>query len=283
MSLNDVITARERVQEPRVGLALSLARKAGRHALAHRLRAAVRWKGPGDRVTQVDIAIQARLIEEIRTWFPHDGIVAEEGALTIGDGEFTWVVDPLDGTNNYVLGIPCFSTSIGIVRDGHPWAGVVHDPNTGFTCWAIRGQGAFADDRPLRLTGRPLTQASNVAVRAPLDPRLAAVALEWLARYKLRSFGSVALQLVYASIGAIDVMVDDRARLWDLMGGATILLEAGGRITTFEGRDLFPVDIARYSGQPLPFVAGNDTAHRVVLGRLTATLGPRPSPLSPPA
>jgi myo-inositol-1(or 4)-monophosphatase len=283
VSLNDVVTARERVQEPRVDLALSLARKAGRHALAHRLRAAVRWKGPGDRVTQVDIAIQSRLIEEIRTWFPHDGIVAEEGALTIGDGEFTWVLDPLDGTNNYVLGIPCFSTSIGILRDGNPWAGIVHDPNTGLTCWAIRGQGAFADDRPLRLVGRPLGPASNLALRAPIEPRLASIALDWLTRYKLRSFGSVALQLVYTAVGAIDAMIDDRARLWDLTGGAAILLEAGGRLTDFEGQNLFPVDLGRYSGQPLPFVAGNETAHRVVLARLTSALCARPSPLPPSA
>src|SRR5687767_14853807 len=93
----------------RLRLALALAHQGGRQAVAGRGRAHIGWKGPGDRLTDVDVSIQSSLVEQIRVGFPGDGIVAEEGlAANPGPREFVWVVDPLDGTNNFALGIPCF-------------------------------------------------------------------------------------------------------------------------------------------------------------------------------
>jgi myo-inositol-1(or 4)-monophosphatase len=245
--------------DPRLALALTLAEQAGRHATARAGLTPVEWKGPGDRVTEVDRAVQARMLQEIETWFPGDGILAEEGQLRAHlDREFVWVVDPLDGTNNYALGIPCYAVAVGILRGGAPYAGVVHDPNTGLTCAAVRGGGARAGDRPLALAARPLSSSSNVSVRVPLDPRLEPVTLGWLRRYKLRCFGSVALHLAYAALGAIDVVLDHRAAIWDLVAGAAILLEAGGVVTDPEGRPLFPVSL---DAVQVRFLAGNPVAH----------------------
>jgi myo-inositol-1(or 4)-monophosphatase len=245
--------------DPRLALALRLAEEAGRHAVARAGSTVVEWKGPGDRVTDVDRAVQARMLRDIATWFPGDGIVAEEGDhRTRVDREFVWVVDPLDGTNNYALGIPSYAVAVGILRGGEPYAGVVHDPNTGFTCSAARGHGAFAGERKLALAARALSASSNVSVRVPLDPRFEPVTLEWLRRYKLRAFGSVALHLAYAAIGAIDVVLDHRAAAWDVVAGAAVLLEAGGVITAPTGRPLFP---AAFDGAAVPFVAGNAAAH----------------------
>lgn len=260
--------------DARLRLALALAHQGGRQA-AGTVRAEVHvdWKGPGDRVTDVDVEIQERLVERIRTAFPDDGIVAEEGlAIDPGAREFVWVLDPLDGTNNFALGIPCFAVSIGILRQGLPHAGVVHDPSTGFTCSAMRGHGAMAGGRTLRLPARPLTAASNVTVRAPLDPELAPVTIGWLRRYKLRGFGSVALHLAYAAIGAVDVVLDHKATVWDLAAGAALLLEAGGTITDPRGQPIFPPDRAAYGGAPMPFLAGNATAHAEALTDCLAVL-----------
>ena len=263
--------------DARLRFALALAHQGGRQATgAVRAEVRVDWKGPGDRVTDVDVAIQARLAERIRTCFPDDGIVAEEGlVLDPGAREFVWVVDPLDGTNNFALGIPCFAVSIGILRHGQPHAGVVHDPSTGFTCSAMRGQGAVAGGRTLALSARPLTAASNVAVRVPLDPDLAPATIGWLRRYKLRGFGSVALHLAYAAIGALDVVLDHKATLWDLAAGAAVLLEAGGTITAPSGQPLFPPDAAAYGGAPMPFLAGNTAAHAEALADCRAVLDAR--------
>jgi len=245
--------------DPRLALALRIAEEAGRHALARAGRTVVEWKGPGDRVTEVDRAVQARMLQEIATWFPGDGVVAEEGEHRIHpEREFVWVLDPLDGTNNYALGIPSYAVAVGVLRSGEPYAGVIHDPNTGFTCSAVRGGGAFAGDRKLALAARLLSPSSNVSVRVPLDPRFEPVTIAWLRRYKLRAFGSVALHLAYAAIGAIDVVLDHRAALWDLVAGAAVLLEAGGVVSDPMGGPVFPAAVA---GIHAPFLAGNPAAH----------------------
>jgi myo-inositol-1(or 4)-monophosphatase len=258
--------------DPRLSLAARLAHEAGQIAMTSRGRASATWKGPGDRVTDVDLAVQSQLVDRIRAAFPGDGVLAEEGVATGLDREFVWVVDPLDGTNNYVLGLPCFAVSIGVLRAGLPHAGVVHDPNTQFTCLALRGGGAVAAGRPLALADRPLTAASNVAARVPLDPRLEPVVVDWLRTYKFRGFGSVALHLAYAALGALDVLLDHKATLWDVAAGALALAEAGGAITDPHGRALFPADPAAYRGAPMPFLAGTPAAHRRALADCRAVL-----------
>jgi myo-inositol-1(or 4)-monophosphatase len=270
---------RDAPDDARLQLALAAAREAGRQAVAAQGGVRVGWKGPGDRVTDVDVAIQSRLVERIGAAFPGDAIVAEEGpALDPGGREFVWAVDPLDGTNNFALGLPCFAVSIGVLRHGLPHAGVVHDPCTGFTAWALRGQGAGEGARALAVDSRPLTRASNLSVRVPLDPALAPVVSAWLRRYKLRGFGSVALHLAYAALGAIDLVLDHQARLWDVAAGAAILLEAGGRITDPHGRPRFPPAGVAHRGAPMPFLAGNPAAHAEALAECRAVLERRPAP-----
>jgi myo-inositol-1(or 4)-monophosphatase len=250
------------VKDARLSMAMSLARTAGTAIRRRDLRRTARWKRPGERVTAEDLLTQADLVRQLGTRFPSDGVLAEEGIRSFYlDREFVWVIDPLDGTNNYALGIPCFAVSIGILRAGQPYAGVIHDPNTGFTCFAAAGRGAFAGDQPLAVAPRPLDEASNVCVRAPVSEALRPLVAEWLSRYKLRSFGSVALNLAYAALGGIDVVLDDRAAIWDVAAAAAILLEAGAAITDFAGRPLFPLDLTGTEVQRVPFVAGNPTAH----------------------
>jgi fructose-1,6-bisphosphatase/inositol monophosphatase family enzyme len=112
-----------------------------------------------------------------------------------------------------------------------------------------------------------------VAVRVPLDRRLKPLIGEWLARHKLRGFGSVALHLAYAAIGALDVLLDHKATLWDLAAGSVLVLEAGGAITDPFGGPLFPVDLALYRGEPVPFVEGNAIAHAEAVARCRVLLG----------
>lgn len=248
-------------EDPRLSLALALAHEAGRLAVAGQKGTAVGFKGPGDRVTEMDLRIQSRILAAIARDFPGDGVLAEEGDPAMADGEFVWIVDPLDGTNNYALGIPCFAISVAIFHRGEPYAGVVHDPNTGFRGWALRGHGAFAGEGRLAVTPRPLDAASNICVRVPVEGDFEPLVSRWLREYKFRRFGSVALHLAFAALGAIDLILDHKAALWDLAAGATILLEAGGRISTPAGRPLFPFDVASYRGSAIAFLAGNPLAH----------------------
>jgi myo-inositol-1(or 4)-monophosphatase len=252
----------------RLQLALALARRAGRQALEARGKVRVHDKGEGDRVTEADVAVQSHLIDGIRSCFPGDAILAEEGVADAGTREFVWVIDPIDGTNNYALGIPCFAVSIGILKGGTPHAGVIHDPNTGFTCRALRGHGAVTDGNTLMLASRALTAASNVAVRVPLEPATAMAVISWLRRCKLRGFGSVALHLAYTAVGGLDLVIDHKAKLWDIAAGTLIVTEAGGVITDLCGQPLFPAADAAYRGAPISFVAGNRAAHAEALALL---------------
>lgn len=257
--------------DARLALAMTLAGEGGRLAVAGRPDRDVRWKGPGDRVTAADARIQAHIAAAVAKHFPEDGLVAEEALVRVGaEREFAWIVDPLDGTNNYALGIPCFAISLGLLRRGEPYAGVVHEPNTGFRCWALRGHGAFAGDRRLALAPRALDAASNVAVRVPVAPELEPLVSRWLREHKLRGFGSVALHLAFAALGAVDLVQDHKATLWDLAAGAAVLLEAGGCITTPAGQPLFPFDVAGYRGGPVPFLAGNALAHAAAVASCRA-------------
>lgn len=257
--------------DARLAAAVDLVRDAGAELRRQPVPSGAGWKRPGERVTAMDLALQARMIERLSERFPADGILAEESVRGVRLGaEFVWVIDPLDGTNNYVLGIPCFAVSLGVLREGRPHAGVIHDPNTGFMCTAVHGGGAFAGETRLAASARALTADSNVCVRAPVSPSLRRFVADWLGRHKLRGFGSVALQLAYVALGAIDLVVDDRAALWDVVAGAAIVLEAGGRITDLTGASLFPFDPARADAPAVPFVAGSVDAHAKALADLRA-------------
>jgi myo-inositol-1(or 4)-monophosphatase len=256
--------------DARLALAQALVREAGGLALAGRRPARVRFKAPGDRVTEMDLQIQSVILAAIGREFPDDGVLTEEEKPAVAAREFVWIVDPLDGTNNYALGIPCFAISVAIFRRGEPYAGVIRDPNTGFHAWALRGHGAFAGARRLAVRPRALDAASNVSVRVPLDPDLEPLVSRWLRAHKLRGFGSVALHLAFAALGAIDVVLDHKAVLWDVAAGATMLLEAGGRFSTPTGRPLFPIDLTGYRGAPVPFLAGNPRAHATAVAACRA-------------
>jgi myo-inositol-1(or 4)-monophosphatase len=259
-------SVQDQLADTRLSLALLLARQAGQEALARRASAAVDWKTLGERVTDADVALQSWILQEVATLFPEDGVIAEEAGRACGtDREFVWIVDPLDGTNNYALGIPCFAVSVGIFRRGLPYAGAIHDPNTGLTCQALHGHGAFAHDRRLWLKAEPLRSSSNVSIGVPVDPDLEPVVARWLRRYKIRGFGSVALHLAYAALGAIDLVLDHRARLWDIAAGAVVLLEAGGVISDPRGQPLFPFDLGAYRGEPICFLAGNPLGHQAAV------------------
>ena len=110
---------RDLLADKRLSLALMLVRHAGRDALARRAKATVAWKSPGDLVTDADAALQSWIVQQVRTQFPEDWMIAEEArGAWASQAEFVWIVDPLDGTNNYAVGIPCFAVSVGIFRRG---------------------------------------------------------------------------------------------------------------------------------------------------------------------
>lgn len=267
------MSAEERVGTAiRERLAADLAVRGGRLALEYFHRAQVSWKADGSMVTDADLAIQEELGAEIARAFPDDAVVGEEGqAETDRAGAlYSWVLDPVDGTNNFGRGLPGFSVSIGVLRNRQPFAGAVYDPISRWLFTACVGRGAWLNDRPLRTRPAPLGRSSLVSIRTPMEEGTPPFVEEWLRRYRLRRFGSTALHLCYIALGALDLVHDHRASLWDVAGAVPVLLEAGGLITGLDGIPLFPATAAHLGGAPIAFLAGNPGSHAQALADVAA-------------
>ncbi|HXD99061.1 MAG TPA: inositol monophosphatase [Candidatus Acidoferrum sp.] len=248
-------------------LAADLAVRGGRLALEYFHRAQVSWKPDGSMVTDADLAIQEELATEIAGAFPDDAVVGEEGHVEDDRSSalYSWVLDPVDGTNNFGRGLPGFSVSIGVLRNGQPFAGAVYDPISRWLFTACVGRGAWLNDRPLRTRPAPMTRSSLFSIRTPLEDGVPPFVDEWLRRYRLRRFGSTALHLCYIALGALDLVHDHRASLWDIAGATPVLLEAGGMLTGSDGAALFPATAAHLAGAPISFLAGNPASHAQAL------------------
>lgn len=227
-----------------IDTALEIAREAGDLLLERfgRLTGAeIARKGPRDFVTAADRDAEALVARRLREAFPACGLHAEEGSgADRGDGP-VWVVDPLDGTTNFVHGIPVFCVSLGLVERGRPVLGVVHAPALGQTFWGAPGQGAFEGDRPISVSVTPMLSEALVATGFAYDvDRLPDDNLDNLAKIArvargVRRLGSAALDLAYVASGRLDAYWELHLQPWDVAGGAAIVLAAGGAVTDVRG------------------------------------------------
>lgn len=220
-------------------LAVRLAQEAGRYAVAElAARPAILAKGEnGDVVTHVDHEAERRIIAGIREAFPDHAILGEEsGRHGDDDAAIRWLVDPLDGTNNYVMGMPMFGVCITVCRGDEPVVAVVHDSMRDITTSAVRGGGAFRDGQRLVLGDAPSLQRATlswsqgyaVAYEDPFRAR-ALDTMERASRRVLRTW-SPSIDWGLIAAGHVGAFVAYRNEIWDLIGGALIVEEAGGRM-----------------------------------------------------
>ena len=196
-----------------------------------------------DLVSDTDRDAEALVIATIRAARPGDAIVAEEGGGGEGASGVTWVVDPLDGTINFLWGIPQWSVSIAARDADGALVGVVHDPSRGETFRARRGHGAWLGDAPLRIrAGPPLAEAlvgTGFQYRAQERARQAERLTRVLPAVRdVRRFGSAALDLSWVAAGRLDGYYETGLNPWDWAAGELIVREAGGVVERFEGSGL---------------------------------------------
>lgn len=201
-----------------------------------------------DAVTAMDVASERGIINHILAARPGDTFVAEEGthaAHSATDGGVTWVIDPLDGTVNYLYGLPHWAVSIAAVSEGQVVAGVVHVPTVAETFTAIRGGGAWlhttTETVPLRLDpiGPALDHAlvaTGFGYKAARRQRQAVVAEHLLPRVRdIRRLGAAAIDLCHVALGRVDGFYELGLQPWDLAAGALVVTEAGGRVEGLHG------------------------------------------------
>jgi myo-inositol-1(or 4)-monophosphatase len=215
-------------------------------ALLHREfgRVASQWKRDGTRVTAVDLAISENIFRDLGAEFPADQYFSEEladpGAPIPVTARFVWVLDPVDGTNNYALGIPQCAISLALLEDGEPVYGVVYDLGRRGLLHGGPGFGAWDGARAMQVSTAPLTPESLVGFHSPWDKALLPAAGAVLAQFKIRGLGSATLHLAYVAAGLFDGVVDFNVRLWDLAAAIPLVRAAGGEVRFLNGAQ-FPM------------------------------------------
>jgi myo-inositol-1(or 4)-monophosphatase len=199
-------------------------------------------KGPADFVTIADTKAERILRTELTKARPAYGLLMEESGETPGtDPKHRWIVDPLDGTLNFLHGLPHFCISIALERAGEVVAGLIYDPLRDEMFFAEKGKGAFVNDRRLRVSGRTKLVDSVIATGIPFFGRAHHPAyLEMLASVVdqtagVRRFGSAALDLAYVAAGRYDGFWETGLSPWDIAAGLLIVREAGGYVSEVEG------------------------------------------------
>lgn len=223
---------------------LSAIREVGaylREEFQHFSRTDTEYKTARDPVSYVDRQAETLLKTHCMRLLPEAGFILEESGGTGQDRELVWVVDPLDGTKNFVHGIPLFGISVALLHHRKPVLGVVYAVPQDETFWAVRGGGAFREREPLRVseTADPdrLLVVTGFMYRDPeRSERYFAALNEVMRRFGgLRRLGSAALDLAYVAAGRLDVFFEMDLNPWDVAAGALIVEEAGGRVTDFTG------------------------------------------------
>jgi myo-inositol-1(or 4)-monophosphatase len=223
----------------------------------------ITYKGDINLVTEMDMLSERAVVETLRASFPDHGIIAEEETNIQNGSDFTWIIDPLDGTTNYAHGYPCFSVSIGLEQNGEIVLGVVYDPMRDELFSAQKGQGASLNGKPVRVSTVDTLINSLLATGFPYDRKVSEKNnIDYfhdllMASQEVRRDGSASLDLCYVACGRFDGFWELKLKPWDVAAGSIIVREAGGTVSDFSG--------SRFSIHDDELLASNGRVHGQML------------------
>jgi myo-inositol-1(or 4)-monophosphatase len=226
--------------DARARFAKSLAREAGvlaRRYFLNELAFSPQSKGPQDWVSAADHAVEALIRTELASAFPSDSMLGEEDGGTLGAN--AWIVDPIDGTLNFVHGVRYWCVSIAFVVDGDRRIGVIYDPSLDELFWAVRGGGAFCEDAPIRASSCMRVDESLLC--AGYVPRHSLDGYQQLERRlreagaAVKDMGAGALMLAHVAAGRFDAFIEPHMHPWDALAGLLMVEESGGRTYRYPG------------------------------------------------
>src|SRR5689334_22327816 len=229
---------------PLLNIAVKAARRAGsiiNRAALDRSALEVRSKNRNDFVTQIDKASEAAIIDIIHKAHPDHAILAEESGASAQKSEYCWIIDPLDGTTNFIHGFPQYCVSIAVQHRGATAHGVVYDPGRNELFTASKGRGAFLDDRRIRVSKCAQLKAALVGTGFPfkelsrLDLYMKQLNHLMQNSAGVRRAGAAALDLAYVAAGRMDAFWEMGLSAWDMAAGALLIQEAGGLVGDLEG------------------------------------------------
>jgi myo-inositol-1(or 4)-monophosphatase len=233
------------MSHPAVNVAIKAAHQAGeimRRQLQHVDSIPVTVKARHDYVSEVDKACEAEIVREISRFYPDHAFLAEESGVR-GEGDIVWIIDPLDGTSNYLHGVPHFAVSIAQQVKGRTEHAVIYDPLRDETYTASRGNGAYLNNQRIRVSKRTGLENAILATSFPFRQRqhmkayLNILMRLWNEIEDIRRAGTASLDLAYVAAGRLDGYFEIGLKPWDVAAGALLVREAGGVVTDFLGND----------------------------------------------
>jgi myo-inositol-1(or 4)-monophosphatase len=209
-------------------------------------RESIEYKGLNDMVSYVDKETEERLVDGLRKILSEAGFIAEEGTGQKTDNqEFTWIIDPVDGTTNYMHGLPVFAISIALMQTDKIVSGVVYEINQDecFTAWL--GGGAYLNEKPIKISSAKYLKDSLIATGFPyydfdkMENYLNILRELMQKSHGLRRLGAASVDLVYTACGRFEGFFEYNLKPWDVAAGTLIVQEAGGKVTDFKGGNDF--------------------------------------------
>jgi len=195
-------------------------------------------KGERELVSNVDLAAEKKIIEIILDKYPDHDILCEESGVHDNSSDYKWVIDPLDGTHNYIYGINMFGVSIALEHKGEIILGVINMPSTNELYWAEKGEGAYLNDERIHVSDRPMKNALAIydsGLYVGTEARTKFLANLVTKIFNIRIFGASTRHLTYVARGCADLQMEYGDKPWDYAAGGLMVEEAGGRITKMDG------------------------------------------------
>jgi len=234
---------------PALNIATNAARNAARiinYASNNRSNIRVERKGRKDFVTEVDRNAESEIISTIKKHYPHHSILAEESGEKLSDlnnsnNQYKWIIDPLDGTTNFIHGFPQYAVSIGFYQNGVGEVGVIYDPGRNELFTAVRGSGSMLDQKRIRVSSQANLADALIGTGFPfrntthLKQYIKQMEVVMKGSAGIRRAGSAALDLAYLAAGRLDGFWEYNLSLWDIAAGVLIIKEAGGIVSEPDG------------------------------------------------
>jgi len=217
-------------------------------------------KGDRDLVTDIDKRCERAIIRLIRRHFPQDGILSEESPDFISDSGFRWIIDPIDGTHNFIHNIDIFGTSIALELEGKVVLGTIFMPGTDELYVAQKGRGAYCNGKRISVSRRKFREATLVydsSVRLNKKEMLKGLGALADKAFNVRMFGSTVRSLTYVAEGKVEAEIEFNDKVWDFAAGLLLVEEAGGKATDFKGKP--------WNTQTKRYIASNKLIHKDIL------------------
>ena len=266
------MTLEQRDLSRRLETAIVAARLAGQRAMEELNYLKVSVKSEDQLVTQADTICQKIIVDRIKETYPDHGFIAEEGRgnelfkqAPRGAEKIWWVIDPIDGTNNFAKGMLLFTVHIAVMCEGQPVVGVIFDPETDSMYTTVKGGEAHLNGRRITASEDGIDKFSCVGMDSHFDKDVPRWAIELMRRTRFRNLGSTSLQFAYLAKGGLIANVFVNPKLWDVAAGTLIAENAGAIVGDWQGKKIFPIDLDAYEGTPIRTMTANKKVYQEIL------------------